>query len=222
MTKIGMKESVEGKAYLPEVEVGIFDLFLQFAMKLDYETSGKIAQIKDEQAGPGFGKSRSYEPPPTATALMEKQFKGMQCAASVTLQLELQRRLLSPGTTRDALIDHAKLFVFADRYLISDLGTLSLFKLHRDLVGYELGVGGEAARVKVAHLVRYVFANTARNPPLKDDTIKISLRKLVSSYVAAKSGVLVCSKCFQSLFEEEGEFSYDYALAIALLGTSTP
>ena len=111
----------------------------------------------------------------------------------------------------DKLVYHAKLYVFANMYMIESLKGLCLHKLLRDLAGFE--VEGDSAG-EVAELLRYVYANTSANDDGTEGTGS-ELRDLVITYAACKAEFLVKDKAFLEMLEEGGEAASAFAQFIA-------
>jgi hypothetical protein len=111
----------------------------------------------------------------------------------------------------DKLVYHAKLYVFANMYMIESLKGLCLHKLLRDLAGFE--VEGDSAG-EVAELLRYVYANTSANDDGTEGTGS-ELRDLVITYAACKAEFLVKDKAFLEMLEEGGEAASAFAQFMA-------
>ncbi|KAJ5114551.1 hypothetical protein NUU61_000310 [Penicillium alfredii] len=111
----------------------------------------------------------------------------------------------SPGPEFPYLAFHAKVYVFATRYLIPALAQLCLRKLHRDLVQLSFtepdtiesssesrNLGGLAARQgrMVLDLLHYAYTKTARLEPISPTSAtqlrENELRRLVVHYAACK------------------------------------
>ncbi|KAF3482122.1 uncharacterized protein GIQ15_04881 [Arthroderma uncinatum] len=99
------------------------------------------------------------------------------------------------------ILYHAKIYVFASRYLVPTLAQLALTKLHRDLVSFPLrttnasGHGDNSTVPFVLELLHYTFKNTKRTDPRfpsLDPSLEMPierenrLRKLTTHYVACK------------------------------------
>ncbi|EGE01097.1 hypothetical protein TEQG_00151 [Trichophyton equinum CBS 127.97] len=98
------------------------------------------------------------------------------------------------------ILYHAKIYVFASRYLVPALAQLALTKLHRELVSFPLrasghGYGDNGTIPHVLELLHYTFKNTKpydpRFPSLDASADLPSerenrLRKLTTHYVACK------------------------------------
>jgi hypothetical protein len=98
------------------------------------------------------------------------------------------------------LLFHAKLYVFATRYLVPSLAHLCLTKLHQDLVKFPLNLpddptaGGDPNAAAVLELLHFTFTNTKGTDPvfalsgMKQDSAhhENQLRKLVVQYAACK------------------------------------
>jgi hypothetical protein len=101
------------------------------------------------------------------------------------------------------LVFHAKVYVFATRYLIPGLAQLCLKKLHRDLLELPLNPDSgkddedeeeatnfEARAKMILDLLQYTYSKTARFEPLCQTSATLlresELRKLVAQYAACK------------------------------------
>lgn len=110
-----------------------------------------------------------------------------------------------PPTSK--LISHAKLFVFANMYLIDDLKRLCLHKLHRDLLAFNLiGNGVE----DIIDLLEYSYNNTER---ADEDFpgVGVELRDLVKTYAVSMSLELVKVPAFRTVFVKGGDLAADLA-----------
>lgn len=95
---------------------------------------------------------------------------------------------------------HARLYVFADKYGIEPLESLSLHKLHITLKSFTL----YRARIgDILKLVRYAYENGR-------DYESNKLRALVSEYVACEIDTIGEAKRFLALMEEGGLFVRDF------------
>jgi hypothetical protein len=111
----------------------------------------------------------------------------------------------------DKLVYHAKLYVFANMYLIESLKGLCLHKLLRDLEGFDVEADSAG---EVAELLRYVYTNTSTNDDGTEGTGS-ELRDLVITYAACKAELLVKNKAFLEMLEEGGEAASAFALFMA-------
>ena len=97
-------------------------------------------------------------------------------------------------------LGHARLYVFADKWGIEALKTLSLHKLHKTLVT----ITPYSARLDdVAELVRYTYAHT---PGLAHEMN--ALQSLVMKYLTYEVTNLIRSLEFDQLLEQGGPFLY--------------
>lgn len=95
---------------------------------------------------------------------------------------------------------HARLYIFADKYGIKPLESLSLHKLHATLKSFTL----YRARVgDILKLVRYAYKN---GPGCERN----KLRALVSEYIACEIDTIGKTKRFLALMEEGGLFVRDF------------
>ena len=95
----------------------------------------------------------------------------------------------------DALLSHAKLRHFANKYEISSLKRLSLHKLQQSLILHDedLKTGS-----KVVALLRYVYQKISKS----NDSDEV-LRELVVGYLARAVDDLSINPRFQTLLKEE-------------------
>jgi hypothetical protein len=141
--------------------------------------------------------------------LLAKEY-GAMGMSHVELRTHL-KQMQPEDKLSDKLVYHAKLYVFANMYMIESLKGLCLHKLLRDLVGFE--VEGDSAG-EVAELLRYVYANTSANDDGTEGTGS-ELRDLVITYAACKAEFLVKDKAFLEMLEEGGEAASAFAQFIA-------
>jgi hypothetical protein len=99
---------------------------------------------------------------------------------------------------------HARLYTFAEMRLIYPLRSLTLHKLHKTLVGFQL----YTERVgDVVELARYAYdhgPDRSKSGRLND------LRQLVVEYMACEVDTIGKHKDFKTLLEEGGEFVTDF------------
>ncbi|PGH09605.1 hypothetical protein AJ79_05661 [Helicocarpus griseus UAMH5409] len=90
------------------------------------------------------------------------------------------------------LLFHAKLYVFATRFLIPTLAQLTLKKLHRGLLSFPLSSTtpdhlAPATAAAVLQLLHYTFTHTTRDDPVfPTEQRQNQLRKLITHYAACK------------------------------------
>lgn len=101
------------------------------------------------------------------------------------------------------LLCHAKLYVFAEKYDISDLSQLALHKLNRNLLLFTIFT----SRVNdILTLVRFTYSNDST--PTYEHKVD-RLRRLVVWYVAENRDQIADRKEFLELMSEGGEFVTD-------------
>jgi hypothetical protein len=101
-------------------------------------------------------------------------------------------------------LGHARLYVFAEKYGISTLRTLTLSKLHQTLVYFTLF---DERIGDIIALVRYAYSND--NTPDHEGEKVDSLRRLVAQYIVRESMTFGNTEEFRSLLEEGGPFVRD-------------
>jgi hypothetical protein len=105
------------------------------------------------------------------------------------------------------LLAHAKLYVFATRYLIDPLREQCLKSLHRDLCNYSLN------RQSMAHildLLEYTYEQTGRQEPGGS----YSLRMLVIDYISCEARTLVENARFRRILDGHGEMASDLVVKL--------
>lgn len=116
---------------------------------------------------------------------------------------------ISENRAKDYFRDHARLYLFADKYDIGPLRNLSLQKLHQALVRYNLR---DELVERVVDLIEYSYSNTMDLSGSVDE-----LRLLVISYVACVAKNLAHNDRFQSLLEQPGPVARDLIVQILQL-----
>lgn len=98
-------------------------------------------------------------------------------------------------------LGHARLYVFAEKYDIDSLKSLSLQKLHQVLIKYSVC---DERLEDIIDLIQYSYSNTADLPGSVD-----KLRQLVISYAACVVEDLAWTPRFYSLLEKCGSAAKD-------------
>ena len=104
------------------------------------------------------------------------------------------------------VIQHAKLCVFADQYLLQPLIDLCLHKLHRDLLEYDIEENGVQ---EIVDLLNYVYENTSSSEVAAG--ARWDLRDLVMTFAVCKAEMLVEDPAFGVLMESGTEVASDFA-----------
>lgn len=105
------------------------------------------------------------------------------------------------GNHTEGFLDHAQVYVFAEKYDIDPLRGLSLQKLHHALVRHNLR---EEPIEKIFDLIQYSYSNTMDLSETTD-----GLRLLVISYAACVVEDLARNAKFRSLMEQSGSAAKD-------------
>ena len=104
----------------------------------------------------------------------------------------------------EVLLDHARLYVFAEKYDIVPLRFLSLRKLHQALIEYhQLNV---LVADSIVDLIKYSYSNTAGSSD--------GLRLLVINYAACVVEDLAHNPGFHSLLEQSGSAAKDLIIRL--------
>ncbi|GAB0142529.1 hypothetical protein EsHS_00003074 [Epichloe bromicola] len=206
-----MKEATEGKATWESVDEDTFVRFWQFAYTGDYEVwdepsgqiaAGSVAQVEEPPSEP------EPEPEPEPRSLFGNSFHTVQRNVSPPIKKEtLSTRFVALGETSHKpnlghlagsdgkhLLNHAKVFVFADCYEITLLIELSYNKLHQTLS--KLVLRSEASKAAVVALAQYCL----------ETDVPDRLKELVVLFVACKFERLLENERFGELLDAHGNF----------------
>ncbi|KAL1963840.1 hypothetical protein VTN77DRAFT_7771 [Rasamsonia byssochlamydoides] len=131
-----------------------------------------------------------------------EEFAGLEYVHELPTQRDPTIKRAPPNPRVPYLTFHAKVYVFATRYLIPGLAQLCLKKLHQDLLGLTLtpvsfeeeeeeeARNFEARAKMVLDLLYYTYTKTTRFEPVCQTSAtllrKSELRKLVIQYAACK------------------------------------
>jgi hypothetical protein len=100
------------------------------------------------------------------------------------------------------LLAHAKIYVFATRYLVDPLRKQFLKSLHRDLCGFSLDSHDVS---QIFDLLAYTYEVTGRQEP----SGSYSLGNLVVDYVSCNMQALTKNPCFRRILDEHEEIGSD-------------
>lgn len=109
--------------------------------------------------------------------------------------------LSSASPTTQSLLYHAKIYSFAEIYLIDNLRILSLRKLHASLQGFDLTL---RTSEDILELLEFAYTHTARQEASENE-----LRALIVHYAACKTEILKQNVNLRSLLEANGEMGCD-------------
>lgn len=100
------------------------------------------------------------------------------------------------------IVFHAKVYVFATKYLVEQLRQQCLKSLHRDLLAFSLN--RESASL-ILDLLEYTYTNTGRHEPGG----KSPLRDLVIHYIACEARTLGDNERFTQILDSNSEMGSD-------------
>jgi hypothetical protein len=109
--------------------------------------------------------------------------------------------LSSASQTVESLLYHAKIYLFAEKYLIDNLRIFSLRKLHASLQDFDLTLQTSG---DILELLEFAYTHTARQESSENE-----LRALVVHYAACKIEILKKNVNLRSLLEANGEMGCD-------------
>jgi hypothetical protein len=224
-----MKEAQEGRAVLEDVEEDTFVGFCEFAYTGDYRSrmmevvvpappEAREPTAADKPAMPveevPFWDFGGLEQPRrtkgrismTRAEQLWSDFKSLEFKDKHPHKRDKQLPAVNGGLTLasptiESLLHHAKIYLFAERYLIDNLRILSLRKLHASLQDFDLTLQTSG---DILELLEFTYAHTARQESSENE-----LRALVVHYAACKTEILKQNVNLRSLLEANGEMGCD-------------
>jgi hypothetical protein len=134
----------------------------------------------------------------------DKKFYDTETTASAAkFRCKIRGNELPEEDYTPVFLGHARLYVFAEKWGIDALKTLTLSKLHKTLAAFKIY---EARRGDIVELVRFAYSN--ENTPDLDEGVD-ALRALVTHYVTCELDSLIESSDFLALLEQQSLFSPD-------------
>lgn len=230
-----MEESTSRCAVLKDTEVDTFISFCEYAYTGQYVTPGYVDGDNEESALKGLPvfifkgkdiKKPSKRQPNSPRKTLEVALEGILDQNTDLDEDSPKPRILHPynGLWNDFVsrrgfafaklatvspnpdfLAHAKIYVFATRYLIDKLRMQALGSLHRDLRNFKLS--NKNAK-RILDLLEYTYKSTGREEPGG----KSQLRDLVIHYVACESRLLANNENFRHLLDENGEIGSDLVM----------
>jgi hypothetical protein len=152
-------------------------------------------------------KSKSYEPPPedivepSSTIIYPHEQLWERFRS-----LRFSGKLASFSSNPDILF-HAKLYVFATRFLIEPLRQQCLGSIHRDLCNFSLNRENTSL---VLDLLDFTYTHTG----LVEPGGKSPLRDLVIHYIACEARTLADDEKLSELLESKGEMGSDLVMKL--------
>ncbi|KAL2001223.1 hypothetical protein VTN02DRAFT_2084 [Thermoascus thermophilus] len=214
-----MAESKTGEAVLEDVELDTFVAFCEFAYKGSYTAPLVVKEEEEEEEDFDRAKEALWtggyysddDPLPKCTTLREGSSWVERKSKSIMLSdlwesfrtLTLPPVYAAPVSVQEppALTFHAKVYVFATRYLIEPLRRLSLRRLHGELCRFPLTVKSVQ---EIFDLAEYTYTDTTR-----DEAWGPQLRELVTHYLACKVHIFANDTRWTQLLDNYGEAGSD-------------
>lgn len=160
--------------------------------------------------------SECYEPLTHAQAFVCRKYH------TDTMEHDELRKYLTalrpPDRPSSQLIAHARLYIFADRYLIESMKSLCLHKLHRDLTSFKLT--NDTADELFA-LLQFTDNNTEsyvvmdNEDPVTDPGMGKELRDLVVAYAVLQAESLVKYAHFKTMLVDGGSLLAEFTCLLA-------
>ena len=153
------------------------------------------------------GKKQMYQdtiPTRSKTEQLWDDFKLLRFDDSIRMNEQpafLNSDLSISHTPTALLLYHAKIYVFAQRYLIHNLRILALRNLHGCLRNLNLTKRDTG---DILEILEFTYTNTERGESNDDD-----LRKLIVHYAACEADILKQDPNLRGLLEEYGELASD-------------
>jgi len=106
----------------------------------------------------------------------------------------------------DPLVQHAKLYALADRYMVNDLKSICLYKLYRELTAFNIT---DDSIEHVTDLLLYSYSHTNYHGDIVNGTSD-GLRSLVMAFITDNSKALMKYKGFRTVLAAGGEHTADF------------
>ncbi|KAI0151841.1 hypothetical protein GGR57DRAFT_470527 [Xylariaceae sp. FL1272] len=198
----GMKEAIEATAEWPDVDEETFVRVCEFAYTGNYNSPDHRSVSTRTNHG-----SSLKHPEVSSNFIFGSGTPGITSnSPSSTVNGAKKSNTGTEASIRGKFwakitIENAKIYVFADCYLVSHLANLSLKKLRAILSDVPKDkIGGEV----LGELAKYSYSNTVDKGFRRDP-----LRELVSDFIAKHVETLWSSTSIQSAMESHGELSKD-------------
>lgn len=205
----GTHQRQNAAIWLQPERVETFEKFCQFLYTGDYS----MASDSNEGNGTGWGTTEgphwnpNFEAPYTYASDPWAAFQDMTFTPGDPF--------LTPGygwsnnttqrVSETALLTHARVFVFAERFNVDDLGNLALGKLHNSLCTFPLRVANAEDIVELLKFCYQDMELVGMGP----------MRELVTRYVACKVHLLADYPSFKRLVQSPSTVAWDLIQATA-------
>lgn len=167
-------------------------------VELDFDWSGFGSKTKDKKARKNedcccsqFSSSSRQN---LRQAFISRSYEAFRSAVPIP---PARRNENENEDYADVFLGHARLYVFANNYLIHDLKTLALENLHETLKIFELY---SYRTGDIISLFRYVYGNTQ----IPDNGKTEPMRSLLAEYVGFEMDILMKDLAFRDLMIEDG------------------
>lgn len=218
-----MKEAQQGFAVLSDVTESTFARFVSWLYGKDYTPASFTTTNGDTSSAEASKtpKKESYDDDWSFSSVKKKKKKK-----GITVRTALKEKFITwdedeydmqPVPVRgnkgsdeeftDVFLSHAQLYVFAEKYDVQDLKQLALGKLRHTLASFTL----YRQRVDdILTLLRYVYAETARNGFGKED-----MRSMLMFYVSTEMDFFEEQGGFKEMLTDDPEMLSDFLAVFA-------
>lgn len=158
-----------------------------------------------------FGNKKSKKPKPSKTSNFRESFRDRnylsrnECLVETTSRFEVKSNTSDEQDYTPIFLAHARLYAFAHMRLAHNLRRLTLEKLHKTLVGFQLF---EARVNDIIGVTRYAYSNEYIPDRAPDECID-ELRKLIVDYIVSEFDVIGKAAGLHAYLEEGGQFASD-------------
>lgn len=225
-----MKEAQEQLARFPELEASDFDRICEFAYRGTYSDPEPVAYADDDTeiqkdfsilSGSISEADGMLDPMAFVDAFTNTYPKTFGSEAT-HVEVESVRRMCdreNNSTERSdpekldvgpVLLGHARLYVFAGRYMIERLQRLAALKLYTYLDNLQLQA---PALARVMELVKYVYSNENTQDHGEDTDID-PLREVVLSFAICHRKTFMASKKHLNELGQQNEYAIDFTLKL--------
>lgn len=212
-----MMESVDQVAELDDVSPEIFAAFCEHAYTGKYTTPSLAVKKPAENASQSPTEASASAATPPQPPPSKKQKTGNSAPQDSAPPRPNQLRMWhmfcglvpsnssivkAPVCVWPDLLFHARLSIFATRYLVHSLQEQTIASLHRDLKNWPLKDGTEWM---IFNLLEFTYDNAGRQDP----GVSLSLRKLVNHYIPCVAHFLRSYVRFRKIIDRNGEMGAD-------------
>lgn len=171
------------------------------------EAMETVEAVEVEPERPSTSKNKKLKKPSKARLLRQslddQRFNTDKIQNEYNSPCEVRSNSRVEEDYTPVFLGHAQLYVFAEKWGITSLKTLTLSKLHKTLATFTLYA---RRRTDIVELLRFAYSN--EHTPDRLDEVD-ELRSLIMLYVGTEIENMIHCSGFSDFIEEGGEFALD-------------